>query len=108
MIVNRSNLDAVFNGLKTLYNQALVAQTGTWMETAMEVPSSGTGEDYAWLSRFPRFRKWVGDKVVKNITAGKYFVKKQPVKSSGASYDQAAQRRLWDMSEQLVQQVVKV
>lgn len=39
---------------------------------------------------------------------GKYFVKRQPVKSSAASYDQAAQRRLWDMSEQLVQQVVKV
>lgn len=44
---------------------------------------------------------------VEGVT-GKYFVKKQPVKSSGASYDQAAQRRLWDMSEQLVQQVVKV
>lgn len=77
MIVNRSNLDTVFNGLKTLFNQALVAQAGTWMETAMEVPSSGTGEDYAWLSRFPRFRKWTGDKVIKNIAAGKYFVKNE-------------------------------
>jgi len=77
MIVNRSNLDTVFNGMKTLFNQALVAQAGTWMETAMEVPSSGTGEDYAWLSRFPRFRKWTGDKVIKNIAAGKYFVKNE-------------------------------
>jgi NAD(P)-dependent dehydrogenase (short-subunit alcohol dehydrogenase family) len=39
---------------------------------------------------------------------GKYFAKKQAVKSSGASYDEAAQRRLWEMSEQLVQQAVNV
>jgi NAD(P)-dependent dehydrogenase (short-subunit alcohol dehydrogenase family) len=39
---------------------------------------------------------------------GKYFAKKQAVKSSTASYDVTAQRRLWDASEQLVQQAVKV
>ena len=44
---------------------------------------------------------------VEGVT-GKYFVKKQPVKSSAVSYDVAAQRRLWDVSEQFVQQVVKV
>ncbi len=37
---------------------------------------------------------------------GQYFVKKKPVKSSSASYDVAAQRRLWDVSEQLVKQIV--
>jgi NAD(P)-dependent dehydrogenase (short-subunit alcohol dehydrogenase family) len=36
---------------------------------------------------------------------GKYFVKRQPVQSSAASNDVGAQRRLWEMSEQLVQQV---
>jgi hypothetical protein len=44
---------------------------------------------------------------VEGVT-GTYFVKKQPVKSSPASFDEAAQRRLWDASEQLVQQVVQV
>lgn len=77
LTVNRANLDTVFNGLKTLFNNALVAQTGTWQETAMEVPSSGAGEDYAWLSRFPRFRKWVGDKVIKNLAGTKYTVKNE-------------------------------
>jgi phage major head subunit gpT-like protein len=77
LTVNRATLDTVFNGLKTLFNNALVAQTGMWQETAMEVPSSGAGEDYAWLSRFPKFKKWVGDKTIKNIAAGKYFVKNE-------------------------------
>ena len=37
---------------------------------------------------------------VQGVT-GEYFVKKRPVKSSKASYDQAAARRLWQLSEQL-------
>jgi NAD(P)-dependent dehydrogenase (short-subunit alcohol dehydrogenase family) len=45
------------------------------------------------------------DPQVAGVT-GKYFVKKQPVQSSGASYDEAAQRHLWEVSEKLVQQAV--
>lgn len=40
---------------------------------------------------------------VKGVTA-QYFDKQRPVKSSPASYDVAAQRRLWEVSEQLVRQ----
>jgi hypothetical protein len=32
---------------------------------------------------------------------GRYFVKSKPVKSSAASYDEAAQERLWQLSEQM-------
>jgi len=32
---------------------------------------------------------------------GKYFVKRQPVPSSPASYDEAAQKRLWEISAQM-------
>lgn len=42
---------------------------------------------------------------VQGVT-GQYFDKKRAVKSSVASYDTAAQRRLWDVSEQLIQQAV--
>lgn len=77
MIVNRAALDAVFTGLKTLFNNALKAQPGNWQATAMEVPSTGAGEDYAWLSRFPKMRKWVGDKFVKALEAGKFYKKNE-------------------------------
>ena len=33
--------------------------------------------------------------------SGKYFDKKKPIRSSAVSYDQAAARRLWEMSEEL-------
>ena len=73
MLVNKSSLDSIFTGLKTIFNNTLKAQPGTWQATAMEVPSTGSGEDYAWLSRFPKMRKWVGDKFVKVLEAGKFY-----------------------------------
>lgn len=73
LLVNRESLNSLFTGLKTIFNNALKAAPGNWQKTAMEVPSTGAGEDYAWLSRFPRMRKWIGDKVIKALKAGKYY-----------------------------------
>lgn len=73
MLVNASSLQSIFTGLKTIFHNALKAVPGSWQKTAMEVPSTGAGEDYAWLTRFPRMRKWIGDKVVKALAAGKYY-----------------------------------
>lgn len=77
MLVNKDTLSSIFTGLKTIFNNTLKAQPGTWQATAMEVPSTSAGEDYAWLSRFPKMRKWVGDKFVKALEAGKYYKKNE-------------------------------
>lgn len=77
LLVNKGALDAIFTGLKTIFNKTLTAQPGTWQATAMEVQSTGSGEDYAWLSRFPKMRKWVGEKFVKVLEAGKYYKKNE-------------------------------
>jgi phage major head subunit gpT-like protein len=73
LLVNKASLSALFTGLKTIFHNTLKALPGNWQLTAMEVPSSGAGEDYAWLSRFPKFRKWVGEKHIKNLAASKYY-----------------------------------
>lgn len=72
MLVNKASISSIFTGLKTIFNNALKAQPGEWQATAMEVISNAKEEDYAWLSRFPMMRKWVGDKHVKALEAGKY------------------------------------
>ena len=77
MLVNKESLANIFIGLKTIFNKALAAQPGTWQATAMEVSSTAAGEDYAWLSRFPRLRKWVGEKFVKALEAGKFYKKNE-------------------------------
>lgn len=40
----------------------------------MESPSSTAEENYSWLSSFPKMRRWIGAKVVKNLSAYRYVV----------------------------------
>lgn len=74
MLVNASNLKAIFVNLKTIFNNALAAAPSTWQQIAMEVPSTGKSNDYAWLSNFPRMKQWIGEKDVKALEASKYTI----------------------------------
>jgi phage major head subunit gpT-like protein len=74
MIVNKANLEAVFLNLKTIFNKAFEAAPSIWEKTTMLVPSGSSQNNYNWLSQFPRMRKWVGDKVVKQFEAFKYAI----------------------------------
>lgn len=74
MLVNKTNLTAVFISLKTIFNKAFEAAPSTWQQTTMKVPSGSSQNDYSWLSRFPKMRKWLGDKAVKGLEAFKYTI----------------------------------
>ena len=74
MLLNQSNLTAVFITLKTIFNKAFDAAPSIWEKTTMKVPSGSAQNDYSWLGRFPKMRKWLGDKVVRALSAHKYTV----------------------------------
>lgn len=74
MLVNRATITAVFVSLKTTFLNAFDAAPSQWEKTAMKVPSGSGQNDYAWLSLFPKMKKWIGDKVIKQLEAFKYTV----------------------------------
>lgn len=74
MIINKTNLEAVFLNLKTTFNKAFDAAPSLWEKTTMLVPSGSSQNNYNWLSRFPKMRKWVGEKFVKAFEAFKYTI----------------------------------
>jgi phage major head subunit gpT-like protein len=74
MLINKAALVAVFTALKTTFNNAFTATPSTWQKIAMEVPSNSGQNDYTWLSKFPKMRRWIGAKVVKALEAYKYVV----------------------------------
>ena len=74
MLINKAALVAVFTALKTTFNNAFTAAPSTWQKMAMEVPSNSGQNDYTWLSKSPKMRRWVGAKVVKALEAYKYVV----------------------------------
>ena len=71
MLVNKATIAAVFQSLKTTFHNAFDAAPSQWRETAMLVPSGSGQNDYTWLSKFPKMRKWIGDKVIKALEAFK-------------------------------------
>jgi len=74
MLVNAAAIQAVFWTLKTTYNNAFDAAPSTWEKIGMLVPSGGRENVYAWLDRFPRMKKWIGEKDVKALAAHGYTV----------------------------------
>ncbi|MGE4296942.1 MAG: Mu-like prophage major head subunit gpT family protein [Desulfovibrionaceae bacterium] len=74
LLVNKSTLDSIFVNLKTAFHKAFDAAPSQWDKIAMLVQSTGKQNDYAWLSNFPRMRKWVGAKAIKALEAFKYSI----------------------------------
>jgi len=74
MLINKVVLAAVFVNLKTTFNNAFAGAESQWQKIAMLVPSSSAQNDYKWLSKFPRMRKWIGDKSVKSLEAFGYTI----------------------------------
>ncbi len=75
MLVNKDTLANLFTSLKTIFNNAFSAAPTVWQKIAMKVPSTTGQNDYAWLSKFPKMAKWIGDKNVKALEASKYTIK---------------------------------
>ncbi len=82
MLVNKATIAAAFIALKTTFNNAFSAAPSVWDKIAMKVPSGTSQNDYAWLSEFPKMRKWFGDKVVKNLEAFKYTIVNDPFEAT--------------------------
>lgn len=72
MIINKETISNIFINLKTTFNKAFDATPAVWQKIAMRVPSTGALNTYAWLSNFPKMKKWIGDKTLKALKAFGY------------------------------------
>ena len=74
MIVNKQTLNALFVNIMTTFNKAFAATETHWQKIAMRIPSTTGSNDYVWLSRFPKMRRWVGEKHIKNLKGNRYVI----------------------------------
>ncbi len=75
MIINNANLNALYTGFKTVFNEAFGATPSDYEKVAMEVPSATRQETYGWLGQTTKFREWLGDRVIQNLEAHDYTIK---------------------------------
>lgn len=74
MLVNKAAVTALFTTMNVLFNKAFKDAKPVWPKIAMLVPSQSSEEGYAWLSKFPKMKRWVGDKTKKSLKAFKYAI----------------------------------
>lgn len=77
LLINGATINNIFINLKTTFAKAFDAAPSVWQKIAMLVPSTGSQNDYAWIDNFPKMRQWVGEKVVKALSAFKYTLVNQ-------------------------------
>ncbi|ABE62426.1 Mu-like prophage major head subunit gpT [Nitrobacter hamburgensis X14] len=82
MIINQANLNALFEGFNTRFNEAFGGAKSYVDSVAMTVPSSARQENYAWMGAMPGFREWLGPRVVQNLSLQSYILKNASFEST--------------------------
>ncbi|MDY0187800.1 MAG: Mu-like prophage major head subunit gpT family protein [Syntrophus sp. (in: bacteria)] len=74
IVINQSALAGIYKTFTTIFNQALSGVESMWPLVAMETPSTGRSVDYKWLGDLPMMREWLGDRVIKDLSAFHYEI----------------------------------
>lgn len=77
-------LSALFTGYKANFQKGLERARPQWNMIATEVPSSTRSNTYGWLSKFPKFSEWVGERSLKKLAAKGYEVENKDYESTVA------------------------
>jgi len=77
MIVNQQALRDIYTSFNAIFNQSLETVEQNYKRVAMEVPSAGSDENYAWLGQMPSMRKWIGERQIQNLMAHSYNIKNE-------------------------------
>lgn len=75
MIINQATLQAAYKTFKVIFNQAFDGAPSQCDLVAMRAPSNTREQGYPWLGDFPGMREWIGDRVIKDLSAYDYTIK---------------------------------
>ena len=105
MEINRSNLTALFQGYQLLFQQAFMDTPTLMDKLAMTVPSKTSQEVYPWLGQTTRFREWVGDRVIQNLTTHDFVIKNKSYEDSVGVDRDAIEDDTYGVYSPIVQQL---
>jgi len=82
MIINQANLTGIYKSFSTIFNEAFDAAPSQRDLVAMTTPSAGKSVDYKWLGDFPMMQEWLGDRVIKDLSAFHYEIVNKPYEAT--------------------------
>lgn len=81
-IITPALLTGLNTGFKAEFQKALGTAVSDYLKIASVIPSSTKGNTYGWLGQFPRFREWIGDRVIKDMAATGYNITNKDYEST--------------------------
>ncbi|MEG2173139.1 MAG: Mu-like prophage major head subunit gpT family protein [Desulfovibrionaceae bacterium] len=78
MIITNANLSNLFIAYNAAFKQGLGMAVSQYEKVSMTIPSGTSANIYPWLGNLPSMRKWVGDRIIKNLKAHDYTIKNEP------------------------------
>jgi len=75
MQVTPSGLSSIYFNLRLAFQEGFSRPPLWWRELATEMPSTTAENRYAWMSRVPRLREWIGERILRNLAANVYSLR---------------------------------
>ncbi len=75
MELNSAVLRSAGIGFNASFQQGLGSATSLYQRVATIVNSTTASNEYGWLGKAPRFREWIGDRVINAMTKSGYTLK---------------------------------
>lgn len=83
-IVNSATLNALRVAFNKAYEEGKAKAQPQYKAVATVVPSSAKSNTYGWLGQWPRFREWVGDRVLNSMKEHSYAITNKDFESTVA------------------------
>ncbi|MBX3131632.1 MAG: Mu-like prophage major head subunit gpT family protein [Polyangiaceae bacterium] len=78
MIITPATIAALQTTFSSIYRSAWDATVDWGSRVATTVPSSTRSNTYGWMKRLPSLRKWLGPRLIQNLSAHKYELTNEP------------------------------
>jgi phage major head subunit gpT-like protein len=77
MIINLETIQNLTTALSAAYQEGLPLADVSYQDVATIVASTTRSNTYAWLGSMPSMRKWVGDRIIKELVGHSYTLENQ-------------------------------
>lgn len=82
MIITPQSLQALMVGFRADFQRGLASAESEHSKIATTIPGMGKSTTYGWLGKWPEFREWVGERVLKDMATHSYTVVNKPFEST--------------------------
>lgn len=81
-IITPALLAALMTSFRADFQKGLDRAPSQYKEIATVIPSNSRSNTYGWLGKFPKYREWIGDRVIRQMAAHGYQIENKKLEAT--------------------------